>query len=116
MPREISSSAFSQACFDTWLDKLQSSPSRETTLDMNDQRVMVLEQARRLWNPDDTGQTYAIYEHLLHERADDALVLREYGRAVYAAYEDFEKATLLFEQSLEFEPGSAITLSRGART
>jgi tetratricopeptide (TPR) repeat protein len=69
-----------------------------------------LEQARKYWLQDNHASAFALYEQLLLDNPGNPLVLREYARAVYAAYEDLEKATLLFEQAHTLEPNSVIVL------
>lgn len=74
-----------------------------------DHRQFLL-QARRLWQQDNPTAAYSLYEKLLQEYPCDPIVLREYGRALYAEFNDFEKATSLFERALKKEPNSLLTL------
>lgn len=70
----------------------------------------MLVQARRLWVQESPAAAYASYEKLLQEHPRDPVLLREYGRALYAEYSDFEKAISLFERALQEEPHSLLTL------
>jgi tetratricopeptide (TPR) repeat protein len=72
--------------------------------------IFHLKHARTYWLQDNHASAFALYEQLLLENPDNPLILREYARAIYAAYEDLEKATLLFEQAYKLEPTSVIVL------
>ena len=75
-----------------------------------EERDIYLEQARQAWSHNDHDAAYAIYEKLLHQNSNDPKVLLEYGRAVYAEFDELEKATLLFERALAVKPDSIIAL------
>ena len=53
---------------------------------------------------------YAMDDALLEASPNDALVLREYGQARYAEYDDLEGAAQLFERALRAEPDSGPTM------
>jgi tetratricopeptide (TPR) repeat protein len=70
----------------------------------------LLKKAREAWLRQDHLAAFHIYEDLLHRQANYYKVFEEYGRAVYAEYDDFAKATDLFERALALEPTSIISL------
>jgi tetratricopeptide (TPR) repeat protein len=69
-----------------------------------------LASARRAAREGDFPAAYAIYDSLLDAAPDDPHVLREYGQARYAEYDDLEGAAQLFERALRAEPGSVPTM------
>ena len=69
-----------------------------------------LARARQAVLEGDFPAAYAIYDALLETSPNDALVLREYGQARYAEYDDLEGAAQLFERALRAEPDSGPTM------
>lgn len=69
-----------------------------------------MEQIRHLWAMGQLEEAYIRYEVLLKDNPEHPAILREYGRAILAEKGDLEKSTVLFEQALEQEPDSVITL------
>jgi tetratricopeptide (TPR) repeat protein len=69
-----------------------------------------LARARQAAREGDFPAAYAVYESLLEATPHDPQVLREYGQARYAEYEDLEGAAQLFERALQAQPGSVPTM------
>lgn len=65
---------------------------------------------KQLWISGEHAAALALYKNLSTRFPDDALVWREYGRALFAEQSDEEQAIAVFERAQWLNPDSAITL------
>jgi tetratricopeptide (TPR) repeat protein len=71
-------------------------------------RKEALERAHQYWEQKDFQEAYELYEQLLRDAPNDAVILREYARAKYVQYDDLEYAAQLFERAVALEPDASI--------
>ncbi|HEU5376517.1 MAG TPA: tetratricopeptide repeat protein [Ktedonobacteraceae bacterium] len=65
---------------------------------------------RQRWILGEQVDVLASYRKLVERFPEDALVWREYGRALFAAHADEEQVLVVFEQAYALEPDSVMTL------
>ena len=74
-----------------------------------DELQNVLVYIRSLWKAGDRANVLTQYKQLLNTYPDNALVFREYGRALYAEW-DLSEATEIWNHAYALEPDSSVTL------
>jgi cytochrome c-type biogenesis protein CcmH/NrfG len=73
------------------------------------ERKEALERAHQYWEQKDFQEAYELYEQLLRDAPNDAVILREYARAKYVEYDDLEQAAQLFERAIAVDPNGSIS-------